>query len=62
MITTCAFKTLQTKLTALVCLLIPIIIDHEFVGVIDTINMLAMFWGCKTSPHKLRSYRFLQNP
>ncbi|MGP1918480.1 MAG: elongation factor G [Candidatus Hodgkinia cicadicola] len=48
-------ETLRTKLNAFVLpIQIPIIINHEFVGVIDIINMLAMFWDCKTSPHKLR--------
>ncbi|MGP1921859.1 MAG: GTP-binding protein, partial [Candidatus Hodgkinia cicadicola] len=42
-------ETSRTKLNAFVLpVQIPITIDHEFVGVIDIINMLAMFWDCKT--------------
>ncbi|MGP1917927.1 MAG: hypothetical protein ACTS4W_00915 [Candidatus Hodgkinia cicadicola] len=39
------FKTLQAKLNVRVLpIQISIIIDHEFVGVIDAINTRAMFW------------------
>ncbi|MGP1918414.1 MAG: EF-Tu/IF-2/RF-3 family GTPase, partial [Candidatus Hodgkinia cicadicola] len=32
----------------------PIVINCEFVGVIDVINMLAMFWDCTTARHTIR--------
>ncbi|MGP1917794.1 MAG: elongation factor G [Candidatus Hodgkinia cicadicola] len=48
-------ETLRTKLNARVLpIQMPIIIDHEFVGVIDVINMWAMFWDCEIARNSIR--------
>ncbi|MGP1918418.1 MAG: GTP-binding protein, partial [Candidatus Hodgkinia cicadicola] len=48
-------ETLRTKLNACVLpIQMPIVINCEFVGVIDVINMLAMFWDCTTARHTIR--------
>ncbi|MGP1911245.1 MAG: elongation factor G [Candidatus Hodgkinia cicadicola] len=48
-------ETLRTKLNAHVLpIQMPIIINHEFVGVIDVINMWAMFWDCEIARNAIK--------
>ncbi|MFP3039096.1 MAG: elongation factor G [Candidatus Hodgkinia cicadicola] len=48
-------EALRTKLKARVLpVQIPIIVDCEFVGIIDVINMLALFWDNKAPFHGIR--------